>query len=451
MSVTRLPVISSLLLSVALCNFVGCASWTNPVANGIPARLVPDELLAESKTALKAIPLTWLRRKPDERYKLAAGDILGLFIEGILGEPEVLPPINFPDLADAAPSVGFPIPVREDGTLPLPLIDPVDVDGLTLIEAQDKILKAYTVDKEMLQPEEARILVSLVRPRRARILVVRSDTATGRTNISGNANLFSTSSPILSARGQGSGDLVDVPATEADLLSILTQTGGLPGPEAANEVVILKGYCDDEDWPIGPNGEVSVPSSYGDEPEAESSRMQAIRVPLMVPQETSRPTFRCEDILLETGDIVYVPPLDANVYYTAGLMQSREVPLPRDYDLRVVEALIRVGAPLVNGGRGTQNLNGNIVNAGVGTPSPSLVSVLRRTSDGNQVAIRVDLNRALRDPRENILVKDGDVLILQETPQEALARYVSQQFRFTFFSPFLTRGDLTGTLNASLP
>lgn len=512
--------ITPLLLLVAC---MGCASWTNPVANGIPARLVPEDLLAETKTSLKPIPLTWLRRKPDETYQLAAGDIIGVFIDGVLGEPEQLPPINFPDLADSQPSIGFPIPIREDGTLPLPLVDPVKVEGLTVKEAQEAILKAYTLDeenraklekaeaerqnaedndsdddseddakndpknddasansntkdklkltladrlkadaendlgksddgdKDILKADEARILVSLIRPRRAKILVVRSDTATGRRAISSSNSLFSSSSPILSSRGQGTGDVVEMPATEADLLSVLTRTGGLPGPDAANEVLILRGYCGESgDWPVGPDGQFTPPSS-ADLTVARATNDQIIRIPLMVPDGMNAPTFKCEDILLETGDIVHIPPLAANVYYTGGLMASREVPLPRDYDLGVREALLRVGAPMVNGGRGTANLNGNIVNGGVGTPSPSLVSILRKTPDGSQVVIRVDLNRALRDPRENILVKDGDVLLLQETPQEAFARYVAQQLRFQFVGQVLGWGSTTGTGILNLP
>ena len=38
------------------------------------------------------------------------------------------------------------------------------------------------------------------------------------------------------------------------------------------------------------------------------------------------------------------------------------------------------------------------------------------------MTIRVDLNEAVRDPRQNILVQDGDVLILQETPDEAITQ-----------------------------
>ncbi len=175
------------LALLLLCT--GCASWTNPVANGIPARLVPDELLAQPKDDLETIPLAWLRRKPEEPYRLATGDILGVFIEGVLGEPDQLPPINFPDVADAQPSVGFPIPVREDGTVPLPLVPPIKVDGMTISEAQEAIVNAYTEEKEILKPEEARILVTLAAPRREKILVVREDSAIRRAS-SFNTNLF---------------------------------------------------------------------------------------------------------------------------------------------------------------------------------------------------------------------------------------------------------------------
>ena len=42
----------------------------------------------------------------------------------------------------------------------------------------------------------------------------------------------------------------------------------------------------------------------------------------------------------------------------------------------------------------------------------------------------MDLNRAFRDPRERILIQPGDIIVLQETPGEAFARYFTQTFRF---------------------
>ena len=45
-----------------LLSFSGCAALTNPVGNGIPAHLLPPELLAESKEDWTDVPLRSLQR-----------------------------------------------------------------------------------------------------------------------------------------------------------------------------------------------------------------------------------------------------------------------------------------------------------------------------------------------------------------------------------------------------
>src|SRR5258708_36540874 len=92
----------------ALCGLLqGCASFSNPVANGIPVRRLPDELLAESKQGSQALPLSVLRQKPPEAYLIGLEDVLGVWIEGVLGEKGIAPPLvresNLP------PSLGYPI------------------------------------------------------------------------------------------------------------------------------------------------------------------------------------------------------------------------------------------------------------------------------------------------------------------------------------------------------
>src|SRR5262245_59119001 len=64
----------------------GCAALTNPVANGIPVRRLPPELLGESKAGMETIPVSSLRQPPPEHYKLGPEDVLGIWIEGIMGE-----------------------------------------------------------------------------------------------------------------------------------------------------------------------------------------------------------------------------------------------------------------------------------------------------------------------------------------------------------------------------
>jgi protein involved in polysaccharide export with SLBB domain len=436
-----------LLVLPFLC---GCAAFTNPVANGVPARLVPDELLADSKAAEVQVPLTWLRRKPKEVYRLAAGDVLGVYIEGVLGDTDELPPIHFPDVSDLPPSVGFPIPVRENGTVPLPLVEPVKVDGLSMDEAQQAILKAYTVDKDIIKADEARVLVTLIRARRAKILVVREDSPTATANVDVGFGLFSRSAPISPRRGQGTGTIVELPVSEADLLSVLAQTGGLPGPDAVNEIIIQRGYGEPGNWPNTDHLRDCARGDCADSEDDGGNGSQIIRIPLRLPPG-SDPPFRDEDIILHSGDIVFIGARDAEVYYTAGLLPAREIALPRDQDLGVVEAVLRIGGPFINGGINSNNLNGAIVGSGVGNPSPSQLTVLRRTPDGRQVNIRVDLHQAARDPRENILVKAGDVLILQENTDEAFARYVSQVFDFSIIARIINRGSASGTASVVLP
>jgi hypothetical protein len=106
---------------------------------------------------------------------------------------------------------------------------------------------------------------------------------------------------------------------------------------------------------------------------------------------------------------------------------------------------------LVTGGVNINNLSGNITQSGLGFPPPSRLTVVRRTQGGGQVPIQVDLNRALRDPRERILIRAGDVLILQFSPGEAFAFYLSQKINFTLVWQIIHGPHQTGTVNVVAP
>jgi hypothetical protein len=162
-------------------------------------------------------------------------------------------------------------------------------------------------------------------------------------------------------------------------------------------------------------------------------------------------TFGPEDILLEDGDIVTVRGRDPQFYYTGGLLPARENPIPANYDLTVVEAVLKANGPLLNGGLNSSNLSGAVVGVGIGNPSPTLLTVLRKTPNGGQINIRVDLDEAVRDPRQNILVEAGDILLLQEKPDQAITRYFTTIFRADLFTQWLNRGDAQGTISVIAP
>jgi hypothetical protein len=89
------------------------------------------------------------------------------------------------------------------------------------------------------------------------------------------------------------------------------------------------------------------------------------------------------------------------VYYTAGLLGSHQITLPRDRDLRVTDAIANVPSPLI----------------GVQSPVCGQVTVVRRPACvQGEIRIRVDLAEAFRDPRENILILPGDVIVMPESP-----------------------------------
>lgn len=456
----RLPVRHGRLLSVlcaatACLGLSGCAAFTNPVANGIPVRLLPPELLAAPKEGLVPIPLSCLTRQPPAQNPLQAGDVLSVFIEGVLGERDQAPPVNFAEGAGLPPSLGFPMPIRDDGTLPLPLIKPLRVEGMTVEQAEQAIVKAYTTGPErILEPERARIIVTLLRPKLTRVTVIREDTPGGAIPglVARNEGVIRTTREFragfeeaLGIQRGGVSTVLDLPGYKNDVLTALAYTGGLPGTDAEAEVIVERSWSGVPGMPPVPR---VVPPPDG--PHQPGPCGQIIRIPLrMLPCDPL--PFRPEDVVLHEGDVVFIKGREAEVFYTGGLLPSGEFPLPRDYDLDVIEAIAAVGGPIINGAVNVNNLTGQLVFPGIGFPSPRLVTVLRRVPGRGQVPILVDLFLALRDPRESLIIRPGDVIIMQETREQAFARYFTNVFNINIVSRFINRGDATGAAALSVP
>jgi hypothetical protein len=354
------------------------------------------------------------------------------------------------------------VTVAADGTIRLPLIAPLRVEGLGVPEAEDEIIRAYTVTRKILNPNTARIIVTLMRQRVYHVLVVRQDTAFpiggggpgGGTTATGvltgpPAGQTTGAAGVIGQTKRGTGYVVDLPAYQTDVLNALTRTGGLPGLDAQNEVVIQRGTFEDFADPQALAHCLELPHP-ADRPGGEGGPANWVRIPLRL-RPGEPPPFRPEDVVLHSGDIVFIEARDTQVFYTGGLLPSHQFQLPRDYDLDVVQAIAYAGGPWVSGAFGLSNLSGNVIQPGLGFPSPSLVTVLRRTPGDRQIPIRIDLNRALRDPRERILIQAGDIIILQETPLEAVSRYVTNVLRFDFLGTFIRQRDLTGTATLTVP
>lgn len=421
------------LVGIALLS-TGCTSLVSPLS-GIPARRLPPQLFAPPKGNLIPIDVSRLSQEPPRQYLLDKGDILGVYIEGILpftppNQPPALPPVNFPD-ADSTlpPSMGYPVTVQEEGTISLPLIRPLKVKGMAVEQVRELIRQEYLKAK-ILREDENRVLtpiVTLLEKRTINVIVVRQDVGGDRQSnqASGRGGY------VRGSDESASGNLIKLPAGENDVLHALMSTGGLPGVNAKNEVKILRATRADQkkrdefvqqfyaQYMCNPNP-CLCPPPLPDDP-------AILKIPLRLPPGVT-PAFSPQDVILSEGDVVYIESRDAEVFYTGGLLPGGEWQIPRDYDLDVLGAMALAGTGVSSPQRGG---GGGFGVQSIGGVPPGMLYILRKTPCNGQVTIEVDLNRALTDPRERPLVQPGDTLVLRYKCEEELLNFGIGSF-FTY-------------------
>ena len=406
-----------------LCTWMsGCTALLSPVS-GVPAHRLPPQFLAKPKNNLIPVDISRLRQPPPREYLVDADDLLGIFIEGVLGKIEEPPPVNVRPGTDLPPAIGYPIPVRGDGTLSLPYISPaIKVKGLTITQIENLIRAEYTEKRQILKPTKDRIIVTIMKERTYRVTVMRQDGGRRQTG-------QGTQDPITR------GHTLDLPAYKNDLMNALAETGGLPGQDAKNEILIMRSSlveAAERDAFIRKWFSAPLPDPCICRPPLPNDPA-VVRVPLRLPPGET-PQFKVDDIILEDGDIVFIEGREREVFYTGGLLVGGEYALPRDYDLDVVGAMAMVGQgvgnPQIQGSAANQGLGGFNV-ASIGGAAPSQLYILRQTPCNGQIMIAVDLNHAIRDPSARPLVQAGDVLILQYKPVEEALNFGLGTF-FTF-------------------
>ena len=407
------------LLSVAMPALSGCTSLHLSLhgPDAVPASKVPGIVMGRPRGDMQEISLSRLRQTPPEHYQLGANDILGIYIENVLGKSDEPPPVHFPEKGERDPSIGYPIPIREDGTIALPLISAMKIEGLTIEQATSKIRKAYTKDQKLLPEGKDRIIVTLIKRRTYRVLVVREEAG---------------SKDGVTKRGDG--HLIDLPAGENDLLHALNMTGGLPGTDAKNEVLVIR-----DDGNLGARYDEVVSSIKLSKqpcacPPIVPDAPNVTRIPLRFHPDQP-PSFKQSDVILNTGDIVMIQSRDREKFYTGGVLGGGEHLLPRDYDLDILGAIALAGGPVGSTGAvlsQSQGLGGRGGNRNGGPLPPSVAIVVRKLCDGSQIPIKVDLNRALTDSSQRILIQPDDMIIVRYTCAEEVINTALGLLQFNF-------------------
>ena len=412
--------------AITLVSSVGCHAITD-VHQSIPASRLPCELCTEPREGRSVFPFTALGQEKPNAHVIGAGDQLSIYVFGVIppgvDETPVMPRTQAvnqryypPNGTVIGATTGLPVEVDPTGAVDLPLVGRIELSGLTLPEATEAVKKAYR-DKQITKEETERVQVSLITARVHRIVILREDTPSTSVSL--------VNPGVMDRIHRGSADVVDLPAYENDLLHALAVTGGLPGTDAAREIWIFKrsglldphAICAEE-----------LQARTANFVEGEVCDNQVVRIPLTGCPGEGLP-FTQADVQLDSGDVVYVPRRE-EYFYVGGLVGGAKIPLPRDEDIDVIEAIAlangSVGGPLGQSGQAlAQGTPGHMVR-------PTRVIILRETPDGRQLPIRVDLARAMTDQKERILIQPNDVLMLQFKPHQAVFNGVVNMFNWSF-------------------
>ena len=411
-----------------LASLAGCSTSIGCTKDAVPSYRLDRHFLTESKECYGPVPHTALGQPKPKSHIIGPGDYLSVYVYGIFPPTQDETPIlqrfqtlnqrYYPPRGEVqGPSTGLPVEVMADGTIQLPLIGQVPLAGLTVPEAIDRVKTLY-IEGEYIEKDRARITLALVTPRVYRITVLREDSPAITPDY--------PATQQNRERHRGAGQVVDLPVYENDVLHALATTGGLPGDDAPRALWIFRQSAFKTPTAITPAYLDDMCSTV----DINNCNGHVTKIPLVWRPGQPLP-YGPKDVVLNEGDVVYVPKRD-EYFYTGGLLRAAKIPLPRDKDVDILEALAMatgsVGGPLGLDGSALSN----------GTPGyvlpPSRVLIVRELPDGRNMQIRVDLRKATKDPKHRIYVKENDLISLSCTPGAAFVNTTLNLFNFTIIT-----------------
>lgn len=384
----------------------GC--WAPLCSKGIPACNLPDSFRTPSRTAGPPLNFAALAIPPQPDYILGRDDVLEVTVHGL-----------YPG-ADTRP---IRTQIMADGKIHLPVVGSVHVGGMNLTQAHVAINEAYA-GGFIKQP---RTNVFLAQKATINVMVLGTVGAPGMYTLpkyeNDVAHALAVAGGILEdssmeievhrrippdqveAAGYSQGEYLPPTAAAASSHGYALGTN----PASTLEVVTPPDPTAPAPLPAAFAGAAQFSGQLGKSPlgiPLMQEPMKIVKIPLR--GYPSEPVFS-SDIVLQQGDVVYVPSRKDEVFFVVGRLsptnfvrfsiseRERDLGtgflLPRDREIDVVTAVAMAGYidPI---------------------ESPTTVTVHRRDADGRSLLILVDLIKARYDRRETVLVEPGDIIYL---------------------------------------
>lgn len=410
-TVNRLALIGIILIST------GCSLDKACIMSGRGACTVCEmspEWHPTPRSCNRPIDLSLLKRPTQPEVLVHPSDVLGVYVEGVIsgdaissGGSELPTTVYTPTIENVrqpTPVTGRPVEVHADGTIYLPLIGPLSVVGMSLQQVANTVREAYVDAGQLKRDRDGYTIVSLMKPRVNRILVIREDAPADALT------LKTLDSEILTKRGTAM--VVELTEENSDILNALVASGGLPGEDARNDVWILRNNAD---WN---HAAESFQAGMHPEEIIEDRDMALTHSVIRLRQPCGEPlSFAQPDVVLHNGDVVFIEKRHEEYFYTGGLLQAGRISLPRDEDIDILEAIAMANTGL--GGPSGLNAATNQFRNTPGNIIPATRAiVLRKLPGGNQVKIDIDLRAAMTDPAQRILIAPEDFVMLHYRPQE---------------------------------
>ena len=115
-------------LFAVFCTIFISGCWAPLRSPGIPASQLPDDFRIPTRTAGPPLNFSQLTIEQPPDYLLGANDVLT---------------VTIPELKDVADPLTVSATVMSDGNILLPMAGSIEVGGMNLINAQQKINEAY--------------------------------------------------------------------------------------------------------------------------------------------------------------------------------------------------------------------------------------------------------------------------------------------------------------------